>query len=88
MVNSLRVHQDEMKENEGGNVQTTPVQSLVHCPHADLSKYGHVTTQSVSLCGEENHGHLFPCKLFDINSSSAQGLNRAQFYSEQEVFNF
>ena len=88
MVNLLRVHQDEMNENEGGNAQTTSAQSLVHSPHADLSKYGHVTTQSVSLCSEENQDQLFPCKLFNINSSSAQGLTRPQLYSEQEVLDF
>ena len=69
-------------------MQSTSVQSLVHSSHADLSKYGHVTTQSVTPCSEGNHNQLFLCKLFDINSSSGQGLNRPQFYSEQEVVNF
>ena len=49
MVNLLCVHQDEMNENEGGNVQTTSAQSLVHSPHANLSKYGHVTTRAETI---------------------------------------
>ena len=82
MVNSLHVHQGEVNENMGGNVQITSVQSLVHSFYTDLSKYAQATTQSVTPCSEGNRDQLFLCKLFDTNSSSGQGLNRPQFYSE------
>ena len=54
MVNSLCVHQGEVNENKDNKEQITSVQSLVHSSHADLFKYGHVTTQSVTSCSEGN----------------------------------
>ena len=88
MVNSLRDHQIKVNGNNQGDVQSASVHPIVHSSHAGLSTYDHVTTHSVTQCSDGDDNQLFLCTLFDINFSTEQGLNRPQFYSEQEVVNF
>ena len=88
MVNLPRGRHKEVNGDKEGNAQITSVQSSVQSSHAGLSKYGHVTTNGVYRCSDSTAEHLSLCRVFDVNSSSGQGLGRPQFYNEQEVIEF
>ena len=88
MVNLLGGYQDVMNECTQVDAHNAAVQSAFQSPHASLSKYGHVTTHTDSLCTRGNADQLFPCRLFDVNSSLGRGWGRPQFYNEQQVKEF